>query len=83
MMESTRPGVKSGLDAKQEAETRRYLALAPDKEKPWYEPSIAEPEPPSDLGYWRDKCAEGRRWHKNKEFRYAPEMNRGGEWCAK
>jgi hypothetical protein len=78
-----KPAVKSGYDAKLEAETRRHLALAPAEQKPWFEPTIAEPEPDPLIGYWRDKCAEGRRWHKTDRFRYAPEMNRGAGWCAK
>jgi len=42
-----------------------------------------DPDQPLDIGYWRDKCAERRRWHKTEAFRYPPEMNRGGGWCAK
>ena len=69
---------KVGYDAGIEAKARRYLALAPDTEKrPWFQPEIADPELPADLGYWRDKCAEGRRWHKAEAFEYPPEMNRG------
>ncbi len=40
------------------------------------------PYPPPDLTSWRDRCAEGRRWHKTDAFLYPPEMNRGGDWVT-
>src|SRR6266566_697951 len=76
------PSAISGYDVKAERMTRRYLALAPDRQaKKAVAPNT--PEPSSDLGYWRDKCAEGRKWHKTDAFLYPPEMNRGAGWCAK
>lgn len=81
--ELTKAGAKLGYDAKLEAEARRYLALAPDRrERPWFEPRIDDPDPDPLIGRWRDRCAEGRRWHKTEAFRYPAEMNRGGGWCA-
>jgi hypothetical protein len=65
------PSTKSGYDAEAEAETRRYLALAPNGKKRTADSTITAPAPVRDFGYWRDKCAEGRRWHKTEPFRYA------------
>ena len=77
------PSAISGYDAKVERMTRRYLAAAPLMFVPAKVPGENEPLPPLGIGDWRDRCAEGRRWHKTEAFRYSPEMNRGGGWCAK
>jgi hypothetical protein len=81
--ELTPAGAKVGYDAKLEAMAREWLAWAPNGQKRHDVVTIAEPEPLYDIGYWRDKCADGRRWHKTEAFRYSPEMNRGAGWCAK
>lgn len=80
--ERTPAGAKVGYDAKLEAMARQYLAFAPDLRRP-ADRIVAEPEPLYNIGYWREKCAEGRRWHKREVFGYPPEMNRGAGWCAK
>ena len=76
------PAVKSGYDAEVEAMTRRYLLLSPKRQAHAKSDTANEPAAPLDLGYWRDKCAERRRWHTSEAFRYPPEVNRGAGWCA-
>lgn len=72
---------KVGYDKELEEIARKWLASAPNgRERD--DITITEPDPP-DIGYWRKKCADGRRWHKSDAFRYPPEMNRGAGWCAK
>jgi len=77
------PSAKSGYDAQREAETRQYLALAPNGQSKVSADRGEANEPDPLIAYWRDRCAEGRRWHKEEAFRYPPEMNRGAGWCAK
>ena len=76
-LEWTLAGVKSGYDAKGERQARGYLAAAPDRER---KAASANMPKPQDVGYWQKVCAERRRWHKSKEFRYPPQMNRGDGW---
>lgn len=80
--ELTPAGVKVGYDARLEAMAREWLAWAPNVHERHDGLAITEAEPLYDLGYWRDKCADGRRRHKTEGFRYSPEMNRGAGWCA-
>jgi hypothetical protein len=78
----TSAGAKVGYDAELEAMARQWLASAPNGRERDDDVAIIETCPP-DIGYWQEKCANGRRWHKSDAFRYPPEMNRGAGWCAK
>ena len=75
--ELTSAGVTVGYDTKIETKTRRYLASAPNREKPARDTAITETDNDPSIGYWQQKCAEGRKWHKSERFSYPYEMNRG------